>query len=132
MNVRSFVLLSNFQTNAWPVQLRHHPVKERQTRSIWQRQLLQGQPAIIDSDHLVPLAFECLLEQPPGHRVIVCDENLHGFASSAYASNSGNKSATSFSSIVRTSVRPDVFPSRPICSSCEAVAAAFVTASPES
>src|ERR1700680_2835097 len=132
MNVGPSALLAHFQTNARAVELRHHPVKQCQSRSIRQRQFLQSHSAIVDRNHFISFALECFLKQSAGYCFIVCNKNLHTFFSSAYAFNSGNNVATSHSRSVKASVSPDFSPALAMRAIREAIVAARVIESQES
>src|ERR1700682_1508868 len=132
MNVSPFTLRSYPPANARAVQLRHHPIEQCQSRSVRQRQLLQCQPPIVDRNDLISLAFECFLEQPAIHPVIVCDKNFHSSAFVVYLSSSGSKFATACSKSFRASASPNISSARAICSSRWASLAAGVADSPES
>ena len=72
---------AQLMANLWPIQLRHHPVQQCQSRTIVIQQLFYRVAAVFRRRYFVANLPEHPFHDRARNRIIVCNEDLHGTVS---------------------------------------------------
>ena len=70
-------LLADDAANLQAVEIRHHPVENRELRRVGRQQGRGRLPSGAHGENVVPHAREGALQQSSGNRLVVCDQDLH-------------------------------------------------------
>src|SRR5262249_37185614 len=106
------------------VQLGHDPIQQSQTWPISAKERVFCQHAVFDGSNFVACALQSLLQEPPRHRVIVCNQNPHEATPARHAVISAVTWSKRCSSTERCTANSVLFPSRANSSRSAAEAAA--------